>query len=214
MADRNYISKAITSSCLACEKSFTYMHRTGARKRHCDDVCRQKWHVKRAAARKPNYPPCKIDGCHNTAERVGAGLCEKHFGRARRGAPVDRAPPAYRYTRRGGYIVLLRPDHPLAGKGGAVGEHRLVAYRANEGICPHCFWCGCELNWARAVIDHLDEQKAHNSPSNLVVSCNDCNRARGAMLPFVAGLTDAALPVFIERLIQYRAARTEKSGTT
>jgi 5-methylcytosine-specific restriction endonuclease McrA len=54
------------------------------------------------------------------------------------------------------------------------------------------------------VIDHLDEDKANNAPANLVVACNPCNRARGAMLPFIAGMTEQALQVFIDRVMAYR----------
>jgi hypothetical protein len=39
-----------------------------------------------------------------------------------------------RYILDGGYVVLVRPDHPLAGPKGTVFEHRMVLYDA--GIDP------------------------------------------------------------------------------
>jgi HNH endonuclease len=39
-----------------------------------------------------------------------------------------------RYILDGGYVVLVRPDHPLAGPKGTVFEHRMVLY--NAGIDP------------------------------------------------------------------------------
>jgi HNH endonuclease len=39
-----------------------------------------------------------------------------------------------RYILDGGYVVLVRPDHPLADPKGTVFEHRLVLY--NAGIDP------------------------------------------------------------------------------
>jgi 5-methylcytosine-specific restriction endonuclease McrA len=62
-----------------------------------------------------------------------------------------------------------------------------------------------DLEWKTAVVDHLDEQKANNTPSNLVVSCNDCNRARGSLLPFLRRMRTEAFPVFVEQMQAYRA---------
>lgn len=182
------------------------MHSTGTKRKHCSPECRVKWQIARAKARKPNYPECSVDGCASPAVRVGAGMCEKHYGRVRRGVDIheDRK-PTYRYVRTSGYINLLIPGHPIADKNGVVGEHRVVMYDLHRGVCPSCFWCGTKLDWASAVVDHLNEDKQDNSRKNLVVSCNGCNRARGGMLPFVGGMRPEALPVFIKQIMEYRA---------
>jgi hypothetical protein len=146
-------------------------------------------------------------GAHDRVSEVfdrGVLQARVHYGRNRRGVPDQSKTHAYRYTTQTGYVVLLDAHHPLAMKDGRVHEHRAVAYKAHEGQCPSCFWCAARLTWPDAVIDHLDEDKKNNEPANLVVACNPCNRARGAMLPFIAGLTEKSLQVFIERVKAYR----------
>jgi 5-methylcytosine-specific restriction endonuclease McrA len=81
-----------------------------------------------------------------------------------------------------------------------VFEHRAVMYdRLGAGPLP-CFWCGISLAWGKVVIDHLNEVKDDNRPENLVVSCNNCNRARGAMIPFIRTMRPAAFEVFVAAL--------------
>ena len=110
-----------------------------------------------------------------------------------------------RYKTAAGYVKLLRPGHPLADKQGHVYEHRLAAFDRLAGSEPSCFWCGIDLKWADAVVDHLNEDKADNTPSNLVCSCNDCNRARGALVPFVRRMRADALDTFVRALRLMRA---------
>ena len=89
---------------------------TGAKRKHCSPECRVKWQTIRAKIRKPKYPPCSVAGCDSPAVRVGAGMCEKHYGRVRRGAGLEDKVPTYRYITGAGYVVLLLPEHPLANK--------------------------------------------------------------------------------------------------
>jgi 5-methylcytosine-specific restriction endonuclease McrA len=88
-------------------------------------------------------------------------------------------------------------------------EHRVVVYDRNGGIAGSCFWCGVALVWSTLVVDHLNEVKADNRPENLVVSCNDCNRARGAMTPFLQGLRKEAVEVLVS-LVREQANIREK----
>lgn len=204
MVTRKYTPSEAEGTCLNCLSAFSYEHSTGTKKKHCTSECRVQWKMKRAAVRKASSPICSIDGCSGKATRVGAVMCEKHYGRVRRGVSLSDKVHSMRYKTKSGYTILFRPDHPIA-SGGRVAEHRVVAYDKHRGQCPECFWCGCELDWASAVVDHLDENKQNNDADNLAVSCNDCNRARGAMLPFVAGLTNAGLSEFFKRIVEYRA---------
>ena len=110
-----------------------------------------------------------------------------------------------RYETSAGYVKVLRPGHPLADKQGHVYEHRLVAYDRLAGAMPACFWCGASLKWAETVVDHLNENKADNAPPNLVCSCNDCNRARGALVPFVRRMRADAIETFVRAMHLMRA---------
>lgn len=181
-------------------------------KKHCSPDCRVKWQIERAKVRKVEYPSCSADGCTNGATRVKAGLCEKHYCRVRRGAPLTDPKRSYKYVTKAGYIILLRSEHPLAMSEGRVAEHRIVAYEKHEGKCPSCFWCALSLSWEDAVVDHLDEDKQNNKPTNLVVSCNRCNRARGALLPFIAGMRPDALTIFFKQITMYREKRSLDLG--
>lgn len=150
---------------------------------------------------------CVIDGCSNFRRSGRAKLCEMHYYRKRRtGSTGDRAGPAPQKTA-GGY-VLLKAAHPLAIKNGWVAQHRQVAYDANNGVCPSCHWCGRPVTWKGCHVDHLNGVKDDNRAENLVVSCPQCNRSRGAAWPFLLGLTDAALKQLVSMV------ETERRGAS
>lgn len=178
-------------------------------------VCNAHWQclyrygteVPPPAAPLDPMPFCCVHKCKTEVRSRNSPYCEKHYGRVRRGVSLEDAPaPMHRYVSAAGYVILKQPGHPLAMRGGNVFEHRVVAFDKHGGVCPGCFWCGVALDWDRAVIDHLDENKENNTPSNLVVACSPCNRARGAMLPFIKGMTDSAFQAFIAQASKYRAA--------
>lgn len=150
-------------------------------------------------------PLCCVHKCKTEVRSRNSPYCEKHYGRVRRGVPLgDAPPPMYRYVTPSGYVVLKKSDHPLSDKSGNVYEHRAVAHENHEGVCPACFWCDALLSWDSAVIDHLDENKSNNDKTNLVVACNACNRARGAMLPFIRSMKPEAFDVFVRQAGIYR----------
>ena len=97
-------------------------------------------------------------------------------------------------------MKVLKPDHPLAYGGGLVFEHRLVVYEDTQGADPSCFWCDKAMTLATVVIDHLNEVKDDNRRENLVPACNDCNRIRGAMVPFLRRMKREAVAPFIEAI--------------
>jgi hypothetical protein len=127
-----------------------------------------------------------------------------HYDRVRRLGTTERKPRSGHFHA-AGYKVVHAKDHPIAMRSGFIFEHRKVAYEKHEGICPPCHWCGVVLGWAEAVIDHLNESKADNRPDNLAVSCNNCNRARGALVPFVKGMRPEAFDHFVALLREQRA---------
>jgi hypothetical protein len=92
----------------------------------------------------------------------------------------------------GGYRTINLTGHPLANADGWGYEHRAVLFNS-IGWGPHtCHWCGVPVAWTRKrpngtrylVVDHLDEDRLHNAPANLVPSCSWCNanRAREGFL--------------------------------
>lgn len=196
-----------TKTCPECGEHFSYEIRKGADRKHCSAPCREKLKKRHALARAALLGPCAIEGCEGKATRK-AQHCEKHYIRIRRTGVATPRHAEGRYTTGAGYIKLLDRMHPLSDSNGNVYEHRHVAYVEHKGQCPGCFWCGVELEWKTAVVDHLDEQKANNTPSNLVVSCNDCNRARGSLLPFLRRMRTEAFPVFVGQMQAYRALPT------
>lgn len=82
-------------------------------------------------------------------------------------------------------------------------EHRAVLYALLGDGPLSCFWCGMSLTWPAAVVDHLNENKQDNRAENLAVSCNNCNRARGSILPFIERLTPGSVGAFIEHALAH-----------
>lgn len=196
--------------CQTCGKAFAYEVGPGRDRKHCGDDCRVQHKKALRAQRLKTLPKCSVVGCDSPAVRVGAGLCEKHYSRVRRTGSYEAREVIGRYVTGSGYIKVLRHGHPMADAKGHVFEHRLVAFEEANGACPSCFWCGCRLEWESAVVDHLNEDKQDNKPTNLVVSCNDCNRARGAMLPFIGRMRADALKVFVERVKEFHDRKTAR----
>jgi len=87
-------------------------------------------------------------------------------------------------------------------------EHRKVMYDMLGPGPQTCFWCGVTLEWPEAVVDHLNEDKQDNRPENLVVACNNCNRARGAMLPFIERLRPEAVEVLVATIRSHHDRKT------
>ena len=137
-----------------------------ATSRKCQPGCECKRHT--------NIKPCE-PGC----------VCLKHVKSAehRRNLSIAMTGKgAGSYIDRYGYRVLTRQQgHPLEVGRGEVKEHRSVLY-SKIGPEPHeCHHCGKSVEWRSPIratdlcVDHLDDDKLNNDPSNLVPSCFSCN---------------------------------------
>jgi hypothetical protein len=191
-----------TRQCRLCNRDFTYAIGRGTDRAYCSKACAdavaQQQHLKRLEG----YGPCTTEGCSGKISRPAYKLCESCYCRLRRKGSVGKRIPTYTHQSWRGYVSKWNPTHPLSGKGQMVGEHRMLLYDA-IGDGPHpCFWCGIQLRWLDIVVDHLNEIKSDNRMENLVVACNSCNRARGAILPFIRRMRAEAMPEFIERVKQ------------
>lgn len=185
-----------TKTCPQCGKRFSYDVGQGKDRIICSLACRNARRLEQKQKRLADAPECSVDGC-SKKQRGLLGLCEMHYARQRSTGSLDRAAPKLRYRTGAGYIKVLDREHPMSDGNGHAYEHRKVMFDQHGGECPGCGWCGVPLQWSSAVVDHLNEDKSDNTPSNLVVSCNDCNRARGAILPFVRKLSPAAFDLLI-----------------
>lgn len=105
-----------------------------------------------------------------------------------------------------GYAKVRAVGHPLGDTHGYAFEHRMVLFRyLGADSALSCFWCARPLTWKTCVVDHLNEHKQDNRVENLVVACNGCNRARGAMLPFIKALaSDDRLDTLMRLFAEYR----------
>lgn len=206
-----------TKTCPVCGKRFSYEVGKGNDRKYCAAGCRKAYQKTNAKIREQGLPPCKVDGCSVKANRVGHGVCEMHYCRMRR-IGTYAAPPRKKWGKDiAGYIVLHGlHGHPIASPRGSMREHRKILWDMLDGGKPtQCRWCGVPLVWDDVVADHLNEDKQDNSEGNLVPSCNNCNRARGAVLPFIARLNEEALEAFIHRVKEYnkKKAREKKERT-
>lgn len=187
-------SKERVEVCRQCGIAFTYPPGTGQRRFHCSDKCRETYKRARKAERIAQLPKCKSDWCDGKATRTQVGLCEGCYMRQwRTGSARPRVQHRGWHRTGSGYVICHCSKHPLANKHGVVAQHRQVLYDA-IGDGPHsCVWCGITIGWSEIAVDHLNDIKDDNRVENLAVSCNGCNRARGAMKPFIAKLSPASL---------------------
>jgi hypothetical protein len=140
---------------------------------------------------------CEVDDCGKPTRSRSAALCAMHYHRQYRHGSVDtvlagtRSNPANASR----YVTVYTPDHRIKPGGGMVHRGRLALWDAiGEG--PHaCHWCGVEVRWmvVKGVgtssrtpgylsVDHLDEDRANDDPSNLAPACMPCNTDRAAAL--------------------------------
>ena len=116
---------------------------------------------------------CKVEGCCNEANRKGAQLCEMHYGRLRRNGHYGLVKRADVLVHTQGYLLKLNTN------GKRDYQHRIV-YTQAHGLGPFsCHWCGKVSNFKDMHVDHLDDNKQHNSIENLAATCPTCNQQRG-----------------------------------
>lgn len=150
----------------------------GKQRLYCNDE-----HQRLAADLRPAkaYALCSVEGCESPANRVAAGLCEKHYTRIRRNGNVfsqyERLPEVIKHT--GGYDLIKARGHRLSAGGARAYAHRVAFYEANGEGPFKCHWCAAPVTWADMHVDHLDDNKTNNDPRNLVASCPVCNMQRG-----------------------------------
>lgn len=130
---------------------------------------------------------CFVDGCERDSMYKVKDLCQMHYFRFMRngvftlkgGRESVRDPSASHITSNG-YVVVYRPEHPLARGTGHILQHREVLYNFIGDNTPDCTICGCKTSWEiyRYHVDHIDENKKNNELSNLRMLCNSCNVGR------------------------------------
>ena len=201
---RKYHKHTKTGTCLGCGKVFSYLYNCGAPKKHCSGECRVKYQIRMQKENLPFLPKCSNPACSNKATQIGSGICNTCYYRIQRTGNYIKPKPKYRYKTGASYIKLLSPEHELADSNGNVFEHRKVAYEKYGSGIQGCFWCGESLKWEKVVIDHLNENKQDNRPGNLVISCNKCNRIRGALLSLLTRIKPESFGVFISQMVKYR----------
>lgn len=140
----------------------------------------------RKLVKLPPNDVCDAPDCEKPAD--SGRHCGMHRARLTRLGSLDLPPKRQRRTHSHGYLILRAKGHPTANSRGFAYEHRVALYDAIGPGAHPCHWCGTEVSWDRSypqhrdglVVDHLDEDKANNDPSNLVPSCSVCNFQRSS----------------------------------
>lgn len=202
--------------CLWCKKPFEFTPKTGRHPGLCSEECRAESNRQKKQAKSASLLKCSVSDCIRKANRVSARMCEACYCYQRRNGTIatvkERKTRVGRYVSSAGYVMLNAPGHPMANIIGLAYEHRVVVFDSLGGVCVPCFWCGVALEWADAVVDHLNEVKDDNQPGNLMVACNRCNRARGSILPFLARMLPERVEVFIAAARAYIAQSREQKA--
>lgn len=198
-------------ACDHCGESFSYPIARGNDRRFCSPQCASRSTAlrRRSRSQAAELKKCKSAWCGKAATRVVSGYCERCYCSARRNGGEPKKPSYGRskFWVASGYVMLIRKGHPLANHKGHVYEHRFVAHETHSGCCPPCHWCGIDLAWESAVVDHLNEDRADNRPENLVVACSSCNRVRGVIPSFVRRMLPERLDQFVRETIQAHQSR-------
>ena len=124
---------------------------------------------------------CIVNGCDRDARYKSDQLCQKHYFRKWRYGTTELTVVGKgkeKYLDSQGYVLMIQKDHPLAGKGGLIREHRVVAYTKYKDEPLKCTGCACELNWSTAHVDHINNNKQDNTEENLRLLCRGCNVMR------------------------------------
>lgn len=120
---------------------------------------------------------CIVDGCDKPTPTRGR-VCAMHRQRkARSGSYELRGRP--RQTR--DYIKVARPGHPQAQMANGRGYlHRINLYDAiGPGTHP-CAYCAVPVTWGVDLhVDHIDNDRDNNDPTNLAPCCAPCNARKG-----------------------------------
>lgn len=122
---------------------------------------------------------CQAPSCENLANRKKYQICEKHYGRIRRGNSFHLCSRKEKLVNPAGYVWVLSNNHPIAGNNYRMYEHRKVLYEHLGESDINCFSCGCHLTWDILHVDHINNVVNDNRIENLRPSCGTCNRARG-----------------------------------
>lgn len=149
--------------------------------RHWRNILRHgQFEVPEKVAPAP-IPPCTVDGCSSISRSRNAGLCEVHYMRKRRHGATDFKTTLISgpLKHSGGYLLDHLPEHPLRKGRSRVYQHRAVFYDSHGAGPFSCHWCEKVVTWDDMHVDHLDDVKTNNDPSNLVASCPICNQDRG-----------------------------------
>lgn len=201
----------VVKACGECGNEFSFVPLRGKTSRkYCSKKCCAAASMRNFKERNARLETCRVDGCDGKANRTGQGLCELHYMRKRRHGSTGKLRARDRKHNYQGYVFLRNATHPMSRSDGLVAEHRMVVYDKHHGTCPPCHWCGESLEWPDAVADHLNERKDDNRIDNVVVSCNGCNRARGAMLPFLAAMQPSAHALFLTLVSQQLGMHHDK----
>lgn len=126
---------------------------------------------------------CGVDGCNDYANRVSAGMCEKHYMRQRRRGTTDKYKRPDKISHSHGYVLISADRHDLMkGKpaGSRLYEHRVLFYDTYGGGMHKCNWCDNVISFDEMHVDHVNAIKDDNRIDNLVASCPTCNRSRGS----------------------------------
>lgn len=127
---------------------------------------------------------CSVIECDRQARYKSPQLCQMHYFRLRRTGTTQPRRPKPRQETPNGYVRVYAPDHPLADPSGYVFEHRKVAYDDRGGELSLCEACGLvDITWETCHVDHQDEDRQNNVPSNLLATCIGCNVMRGQKRP-------------------------------
>lgn len=187
--------------CPTCENPFSYEIGKGRDRKHCSDKCRTNHKVIRERFRYQQREVCKASGCDNKTRSKGADYCEMCYGRIRRTGNLNAPPPPrYRIETKDGYVLLQRPGHPIANHAGYIPEHRMLMYDRLGAGDHSCHWCGKVLEWKKICIDHIDNDRKNNNLTNLVVSCNHCNRIRGYISGFMKRIRPEVADEFLQSI--------------
>lgn len=154
-------------NCTICKIKLSKHTKSGTCSRKCNMISMNKISASKFIANK--CKECDKEIKVRQSRRIFCGeICQHNWGKGRNHYNWKGG----RFAHSEGYIVIHRPEHPMADKRGNILEHRLIAEDILLRDYPASGYLKDRSLAKIIVVHHINHDKSDNRPSNLYLCKN------------------------------------------